>query len=195
LKILFTVQPLFGHFHIMVPLASALKAEGHDVFFATGKAFGHVVERAGFKHLPCGFDFDGSGEILFQLPEWREIEAEISDVGRRAVNGFVRGLGPRMADDLIALLPSLNPDLVIRDMMEVGGYIAAELAGVPHATISWGFYASIERICPQALRNLKERYELSLNNNLHALDPTFRRSRRSFFRNFIEPRYLPGYRA
>jgi len=71
MKFLFTLQPAYGHFHAMVPLARALAAQGHEVGFATGKGFGPVVQRAGFSHFPCGFDFDGSKDIFEALPQWK----------------------------------------------------------------------------------------------------------------------------
>ena len=57
-----TVQPMFGRFHAMVPLARALQDAGPDVGFATGQGFGPIVQRAGFRHFSCGPDFDGSLE-------------------------------------------------------------------------------------------------------------------------------------
>ena len=46
MRFLFTVHPLFGHFHAMVPLAQALKEHGHEVAFATGKGFGPAYKVA-----------------------------------------------------------------------------------------------------------------------------------------------------
>ena len=77
MRCLFTVQPMFGHFNAMVPLARALQDAGHDVAFATGKGFGPIVHRAGFRHFPCGLDFDGSLERLEAMPEWQPIKASI----------------------------------------------------------------------------------------------------------------------
>ena len=87
MKVLFTVQPLFGHFHAMAPLALALKGHGHEVAFATGQSFGSTVRYVGFQHFPCGLDLSGEphgircGTHLYVLDE---------DVDR--IVGDVRGL-------------------------------------------------------------------------------------------------------
>jgi UDP:flavonoid glycosyltransferase YjiC (YdhE family) len=75
MRCLFIVQPMFGHFHAMVPLARALQAADHDVAFATGQRFRPIVQRAGFRHFPCGLDFDGFLESLEARPEWQPIKA------------------------------------------------------------------------------------------------------------------------
>ena len=127
MKFLFTVQPLFGHFHAMVPLALALKDHGHEVAFATGQSFGSTVQRVGFQHFPCGLDLNSEPNGIFEtLPNWETVTAKYPSVGAQQVYGFVQALGPRLADDVIALMKTWRPDVIIRDPLEFGGYIAAE---------------------------------------------------------------------
>jgi N-glycosyltransferase len=45
-----------------------------------------------------------------------------------------------MADDLLELAPTWQPELIIRDPVEFGGYVVAECWGIPHATVMWAFY-------------------------------------------------------
>jgi UDP:flavonoid glycosyltransferase YjiC (YdhE family) len=171
MRFLFTVQPLFGHFHAIVPLAQALKEHGHEVAFATGKGFGPAVRRSGFSHFPAGIDFDGSQDILKILPGWEAIRARSpGDVGIQQLRGFVQQLAPRMADDLFALVDTWRPDAVVRDPLEFGGYIAAERARLPHATIMWAFYISAKALCPDAVLELRGRYGLPDDPRLDTLD-------------------------
>ena len=171
MKALFTVQPTFGHFHAMVPLAQALTEHGHWVAFATGRSFGPVIRQAGFAHFPCGLDFDGSKDILEALPEWGSIQAAAPpDTGLQQLHGFVRGLAPRMATDLIALVESWRPDVIVRDPLEFGGYIAAERGGLPHATILWATYISARALCPHALEELRSQFGLPANPERDTLD-------------------------
>lgn len=170
MKCLFTVHPAFGHFHAMVPLARALKEHGHEVAFATGKSFGPVVQRTGFRHFPCGLDFDGSKDILEAMPEWEAIKARVSDGGLGQLYGFIAGLGPRMADDLIGLVDTWQPDVIVRDPVEFGGYIAAETYGLPHATLIWATYISARALCPEAVLELRQRYRLPDDPDLDTLD-------------------------
>jgi hypothetical protein len=51
---LFSVNPYYGHFHPLTPLAAALRRRGHRVAFATWSGFSDVVARAGFEILPAG---------------------------------------------------------------------------------------------------------------------------------------------
>jgi UDP:flavonoid glycosyltransferase YjiC (YdhE family) len=171
MKFLFTVQPLFGHFHAMVPLALALKDHGHEVAFATGKNFGPTVQRVGFQHFPCGLDLSSEPNSIFEtLPDWEAIKAKYPSVGAQQVYGFIRALGPKMADDVIELTETWQPDVTIRDPLEFGGYIAAESSGVPHATITWALYINPKPLCPEALSELRQRYALSDDPELNTLD-------------------------
>lgn len=171
MRFLFTVQPMFGHFHAMVPLAQALQEHGHEVAFATGKSFGPTVQHVGFRHFPCGFDFDGSGEILQELPEWETITRQVPPGPIQHLYGFIEGLGPRMADDLLDLVTAWQPKVIVRDPLEFGGYIAAEYSGVPHATIMWAFYITPKPIeGGKAILELRQRYGLPADPSLDSLD-------------------------
>ncbi len=170
MRFLFTMQPAFGHFHAMVPLAQALKELGHEVAFATGKSFGPVLQRNGFLHFPTGLDFDGSKDIFEALPEWPAIEAKYRSSGLQQVYGFIEGLAPRMVDDLIGLVDTWHPNVIVRDQLEFGGYIAAEYSGLPHATVIWATYISAKDLCPQAVIELRRRYRLPDDPGLDSLD-------------------------
>ncbi|MBF8285752.1 MAG: hypothetical protein HW378_4667 [Anaerolineales bacterium] len=162
---------MFGHFHAMVPLAQALKEHGHEIAFATGKSFGPVIRRTGFLHFPCGLDFDGSKDIFEALPQWETIKARSpADAGLQQLYGFVQGLAPRMADDLIWLVDTWKPDVIVRDPLEFGGYIAAEHYGLPHATIIWAMYISAKALCADAVLELRRRYRLPDDPELNTLD-------------------------
>ena len=57
MRVLLTTQPAYGHFHPMLPLATALRNAGHDVRFATGARFCDVVRAAGFHCGAAGLDW------------------------------------------------------------------------------------------------------------------------------------------
>jgi UDP:flavonoid glycosyltransferase YjiC (YdhE family) len=181
MKFLFTVQPLTGHFHAMVPLARALQEHGHEVAFATGPGFASTIKHAGFQHFPCGFDLNGEPHGIFEaLPEWDSIKARYPSVGAQQVYGFVQALGPKMAADVVALMEHWRPEVVVRDPLEFGGYIAAEHYGLPHATITWAVYINPKSLCPEALIELRQRYDLPDDPELDTLD-------RYLVYNFLPP--------
>ena len=187
MKFLFTVQPLLGHFHAMVPLAVALRDCGHEVAFATGKSFGATVQRVGFQHFSCGCDLSGEPSSLFEtLPDWESIKAKYPSASVQQVYGFIQALGPQLADDVIDLLRTWKPDVIIRDPLEFGGYIAAESYEIPHATITWAVYIDPKSLCPEALIELRQRYRLPDDPELTTLD-------RYLIFNFLPPAWkFPG---
>ena len=170
MRFLFTMHPAFGHFHAMVPLAQACKEHGHEVAFATGKSFGPVIRRNGYLHFPCGLDFDGSTDIFEALPGWSANETKHPTDGLQQLYGFIQELAPRMADDLIELVGDWRPDVIVRDPVEFGGYIAAEFHGLPHATPIWATYISAKALCPEAVVELRRRYGLPDDPGLDTLD-------------------------
>lgn len=171
MKALFTVHPMLGHFHAMAPLALALKEHGHEVAVATGARFGSVVQRLGLMHFPCGLDFDGSRDIFEAFPEWKTLQAgDPAASAIRQLYGFVEGLGPKMAEDLMAQVDRWRPDLIVRDPLEYGGYIVAEREGLPYATITWAVYIATQRYCPDGLTKLRRRYGLCDDSELEAID-------------------------
>lgn len=170
MRFLFTIHPAFGHFHALAPLAQALTQHGHEVAFATGKSFGPVIRRNGYLHFACGLDFDGSTDIFAALPEWPAIAARHPIPGLNQLYGFIEGLAPRMADDLLGLVETWRPDVIIRDPVEYGGYIAAECHGLPHVTALWATYISAKALCPDAVVQLRRRYGLPDEPGLESLD-------------------------
>jgi len=172
-RVLFTVQPWTGHFHSMVPLAQALKAHGHEVVFATGKSFGPNVNRSGFDHFSCGRDCEGSNDALTTLPEWPAIQAQVSHRGLQQIWGFIQGFGPQMAADLLDLMQTWKPDVIVRDPVDFGGYIAAERFDIPYASIMWALYISPRWGCVEPLNMLRRQYGPSEDPGLESFDRYF----------------------
>jgi MGT family glycosyltransferase len=84
--------------------------------------------------------------------------------------GFVQGLGPRMVDDLLAQGAAWQPDLIVRDPVEYGGYVAAEVLGIPHASIMWAIYIDPRHILPELLDGLRMRHGLPSDPTLASYD-------------------------
>jgi UDP:flavonoid glycosyltransferase YjiC (YdhE family) len=132
-RILFSTLPSAGHFHPLVALARAARQAGHDVAFATAVSFCPTVEAVGFRAFPAGFDRHGAAlDELF--PPMRTLTGiEFT----RFVNGHIRISveAAQMVPDLLALAAIWPPDLIVRDAAEYGGCVAAEMLGVPHASV------------------------------------------------------------
>jgi UDP:flavonoid glycosyltransferase YjiC (YdhE family) len=161
MRVLFTHHPFFGHFHAMVPLALALRDYGHEVAFATGANFEPVIRHVGFPFFAAGHPSNLSPAERDSLPEAEWIRKTVSPDPIEQVNGFVLGMAPKMANDLLALTETWQPDVIVRDPIEFGGYIAAEVRGVPHASVTWAVYIPGAVLARDALLTLRRRFGLS----------------------------------
>lgn len=137
LRFLFTTTPGYGHWHPLVPLARALQQAGHTVAFA-GRSF--LEPRL----QPAGFDFFAIGSDRTHDPEY------IAFAQKRAqmASGFEMelfiythlfcGITPRLnLPGLVEVAHAYKPDMLIREGAEYSAVLAAELAGIPHATLAF----------------------------------------------------------
>jgi UDP:flavonoid glycosyltransferase YjiC (YdhE family) len=141
MRILFTCIGAPGHFHPLVPLARLAEAHGHEVTFATGAAFCTVVEATGFRAVPAGFDYAG-----VPLDDWfPQLRTLRGDTYRDFVGRVVRiqTQARQMVPDLLRLADEgYRPDVVVRDSAEYGGCVAAEVWGIPHASVRTAYSPS-----------------------------------------------------
>jgi UDP:flavonoid glycosyltransferase YjiC (YdhE family) len=142
MRILFTTFPASGHFHPLVPLAAAAQAAGHQVCFACAPSFRGQVEAGGFRAFPAGCDFRVDHIADAADPEVRELIARVGQLGPGreteelfTTNMFFGLAARRMAPDLLALHHTWPPDIIVRESLELGGALAAEYLGLPHAGV------------------------------------------------------------
>lgn len=134
MRIVFTCVSVVSHLFPLVPVARALAAAGHEVAFATNAELGPAVRQAGFRHAPAG--------LAFSSPEVTALRARASELYGKRLNayswgsGFAGILARRMTGDLLALPEVRRADLLVRDLTELGGCVAAERLGLAHAAIS-----------------------------------------------------------
>jgi len=157
MRILFTTVQRHGHFHPLVPIARAAVAAGHEVAVACAASFIPHVERAGFQAFPAGFDDRGrSTAELF--PGFRTIP-EHAIASWTIPNVFVAIHAAAMTPDLLTIARDWAPDLIVRDAMEYGGCLAAEVLGLPHAGVRTGSLTSryeIRQLIAEPLARLRE---------------------------------------
>lgn len=139
MKILCTCLPGLGHFLPMEPFARAAVAEGHEVAFASAAEFCPAIERAGFTAFSAGLSLPDQLRVAAQqFPE----EAAMPP-GRDRFHEFVpRMLGgvaaPARAGDLVPIVQTWQPDVLVHDETEFGGPVVAAAAGIPYADHSVG---------------------------------------------------------
>jgi len=156
MRILFTTLQASGHFHPLVPIARAAVAAGHEVAFACAASFVPTVERVGFLAFPAGYDNRGRTiEELF--PGFFKMTATVRYWPMP--NIFVGVYGVTMTPDLLPLAHEWQPDLIVRGSSEYGGCVAAEVLGIPHASIRTASPSSqygLRHLIAESLARLRE---------------------------------------
>jgi UDP:flavonoid glycosyltransferase YjiC (YdhE family) len=155
-KVLCTCLPGHGHFNPMLALAQGLARAGHEVAFATAADFCPQVERRGFAAFPAGM------ALARQMEEARSRYPEQDALTAMArfeqfVPRMLAGVAaPARAADLVPLVHSWKPDLLVHDETEFAGPVAAAAAGIPWADQSVGILRPIAmaRLAGQTLAPL-----------------------------------------
>src|SRR5438309_1316094 len=133
MRFLFTTRPATGVFHPLVSIARAVAAAGHEVAFACAASFMPTVEQAGFAAFPAGFD-PGSRTLAELFPGWLAVP-EYTRGDWTLPHVFVGVFATTMAPDLLSLGRAWSPDLIVRESSEYAGCVAAEVLGLPHASV------------------------------------------------------------
>ena len=132
MRILVASSPGVGHLLPLLPVAREAAARGHEVRIATGASLASIV-------ISADFPFERVGpatitEVAMAIPGFRDVRGR-----RRAVltfrEAFCGPIADTMATDITALATRWQPDVVIREDMAFGAWIAASSLGIPDATI------------------------------------------------------------
>jgi len=151
-RILATCLPGHGHFHPMVPIARALQAAGHEVAFATEQRFCRRVAAAGFPAFPAGI---GPGKV-FERTLARPGAARPDDSSRFGAQMFAGVAAPAKVPELVCAIDEWRPLLLIYDVTDFTGPIAAASAGIPGVAHSLGpmFPLELSRLAAELLAPL-----------------------------------------
>jgi UDP:flavonoid glycosyltransferase YjiC (YdhE family) len=126
----------------MVPLALALRGAGHEVAFATEARFCPRVERAGFRAFPAGI---GPGRVLERtLARPDAAPPGPANAWRFGAQMFAGVAAPAKVPDLVEVIGAWGPQLVVHDVTDFAGPVAAAHAGLPYAAHSLGPLFPIE---------------------------------------------------
>ncbi len=137
MRILVTSTSGIGHIHPLIPLATELRAAGHDVVWATARQACPTIESLGFRSRPAGLD-GGVRKAMFaqRAPRIGEMPAR-----RRRTIAFPLMFGeiaaPAMHDDLVKVFDELQPELVVHELAELAAAPMAVARGIPQVTVGF----------------------------------------------------------
>ena len=146
MHVVLTAHPSYSHLTpLALPVADLLRRAGHEVTVATGADFAARLASDGFTTLALPnarsiahvmLDPDLVGEpVPGAAPGARRDRIPPAPPPEVFARGFVRVMGAPFAADLLDALAGDPPDLILRDPVEFGGYLAAERLGVPHGVL------------------------------------------------------------
>ncbi len=134
MRILFTFIGGLGHFHPLVPVARAAAAAGHEVAVACSGGLVPQVEAAGFRALATS-----PPRQVPREPPPRERTPLAPTDARAAEVEFAENFADkgarRHATAIAKHVRDWRPDVIVRDEADLGSGIAAEVCGVPAATV------------------------------------------------------------
>lgn len=172
-RFLFSGAAAYGHFHPLVPLATALKEAGHEVAFATGPSRRTMLEAAGFTFFPIGGDIQLDAEYqqvkahLKTMP--LDLESELFAYPRLFI-----GIGSRLrTPQLVEIGQNWQPDMIIREAAQYSAAVAAEYLRIPHAVIAFAAslkgHAIFEREAASQLDPIRRQWVLEPDPDLKSL--------------------------
>jgi UDP:flavonoid glycosyltransferase YjiC (YdhE family) len=137
-RILFTTTPGRGHYHAMLPLARACCERGHEVLWATASDACAGLRERGFDAIEAGLpEGSTSGDLAAAFPEVMALPPS-----ERPDHLFAKIFGPAravpMLDELLPVVGQYKPALLVCDLAELAGPVAAAAAGVPNVTHAFG---------------------------------------------------------
>ena len=135
MRVLFTTQPAYGHFHPLLPLATALQNAGHEVWFATSALFGPIIRATGFRSFTAGLNWLESDKSTVP-PELKPQPG--STLEKYFAQQFVAATAEPLARDIVDLGRTWRPDVIVHERTEFGGTIAADALGIPAVAVQVG---------------------------------------------------------
>ncbi|MCB9137616.1 MAG: glycosyltransferase [Caldilineaceae bacterium] len=125
MHILFTAAGGWGHVEPLMPLVRAAAALGHSVTFAVRPRMQASVARLGYGTVVAGTD-RGLTPVRREL-QALDMEGELRAVG----TGFAGRIARERGADLLTIIRTRRPDLVIYEETDFGAQVAAEKMDIP----------------------------------------------------------------
>jgi UDP:flavonoid glycosyltransferase YjiC (YdhE family) len=137
MRVLFSSCSAYGHVNPMLPLAHAAQRDGHEVAFATGAELAPEVKRRGFdtwlvapSRAESDASFRAANPHLDALPPEQRLQVTMS--------GVFADAAAKRAVELIPRAQQWKPDIVVHELTELAGALAAAHVGAHHVVHGLG---------------------------------------------------------
>lgn len=170
MRALAVVHPAASHLDPVAPMLRELAGRGWETLVAASPRFGDTVAARGFDFHPVGLPWlESSAEDTF--PELAEMPLEEQGLWW-VTNIFADRAAKPAAADLMELVHSWDPDLIIRDYWEFGSWVVAEATGTPCAVAGIAMHMPGEQLAGligDRLQKLRAHVGLSADPGLEGL--------------------------
>jgi UDP:flavonoid glycosyltransferase YjiC (YdhE family) len=151
MRVLFTLLPGTGTLRPLLPLAQALRAQGHEVALSSAPPLRPAVERQQLTFFDAGLDWDTSD------PRYIEVLCEAAGgltfpplTGMARLDWvtnelFIGAAARHMLPDVVRITRDWPADLIVRQSLEYSGCVAAERLGLPHASVADAAHSALDR--------------------------------------------------
>ena len=177
MRVLITTLGSPSHGRAQLPLARALAAAGHEVLVATTSDLTAVFEHDDVRvtsPISDSIPVSHATNALKELGDHPELDAEQQSALRmRAMSQALSGPAAReLLDSLLPLARDFVPDLILRDGMDMGSVVIAELLGIPQLPTPSGTSNTIDPadILP-GLNLVREEYGLPAHEDPLSIVP------------------------
>ena len=167
MRILFSFIGGLGHLRPLIPLARAAEAAGHEVAVAGSGTRQADIRSMGFTAFSTSPErMPTTGELYPLKPV--DLDAERSHLRE----GFARKGAARHATEITRIGRDWMPDLIVRDEVDLGSAIAAEVLGVPCVSVvvlmAGGFLT--KELVAEPIAELRAAHGLPADPELATLD-------------------------
>ena len=138
MRVLFSSTSGHGHVIPMLQLASAVRARGHDVLWATAAQAAPLVTAAGIATVAAGAHGAEEATLRAGVRDRASLLAGRDRAAWVFPRMFGAALTPRMAEDLTAIARAWRPDLLVHEQAELAAPLVAAIIDRPSITHAFG---------------------------------------------------------